>query len=192
MAIGIEFPRVLDAARTGAEWAWRSLYQELAPTVIGYVRARGAHSPEDVCGEVFVQVVRDIQSFQGDEQGFRSWVFVMAHRRLLDEARRRKRRPETPVDTVDLRDLAAASDTATEAMAGVEEARLRAVLDELTPAQRDVVLLRVIADLSVEEVAQVIGKGPGAVKSLQHRALETLRGKLTEPSEDGAALTKSP
>jgi RNA polymerase sigma-70 factor (ECF subfamily) len=193
MAIGLEFPRVLDAARAGAEWAWQSLYRDLAPSVLGYLRARGAPSPEDVCGDVFCQVVRDIHSFDGDESGFRSWVFVMAHHRLLDDVRRRKRRPETPVDTEDLRETSGPADTAAEAIDRVETGRLRAVIDELTPAQRDVVLLRVLGGLSIEEVASVVGKAPGAVKSLQHRGLETLRRKLeAESSSDSAALTNSP
>src|SRR5712692_1972072 len=94
--VGEQFGSVLEAARAGADWAWKILYESLAPTVLGYLRARGAPDPDGVCGEVFCQLVRDIHRFEGDEEGFRSWVFVMAHHRLLDDLRKRKRRPETP------------------------------------------------------------------------------------------------
>src|SRR2546425_1848405 len=110
--VGEQFEGVLDAARAGAEWAWRILYESLAPSVLGYLRARGAPDPEGVCGEVFCQLVRDIHRFKGDEAGFRSWVFVMAHHRLLDDLRRRKRRPESPADPSSMHAVSQAADVA--------------------------------------------------------------------------------
>lgn len=178
MPIGLEFPRVLDAARTGAEWAWHALYEDLAPAVLGYLRSRGARDPDDVCGEVFCEVVRGIHSFEGDERGFRSWVFVIAHHRLLDAARSRRRRPETPVVSHEDGGHRAPDDTEAEALGRVEVSRLKGLIAELTPAQRDVILLRLMGGLSIEEVAAVMGKGERAVKSLQHRGLESLRRKL--------------
>ncbi len=85
MAIGVEFPTVLDAARAGAEWAWRALYRDLAPAVLGYLHHRGARSPEDVCGDVFCELVRDLNRFDGNEPAFRAWVFLIARHRLIDE-----------------------------------------------------------------------------------------------------------
>ncbi len=184
MSIGLEFPRVLDAARAGAEWAWRTLYRDLAPSVLGYVRARRATSPEDVCGDVFCQVVRDIHSFEGDEAGFRSWVFVIAHHRLIDEARRRRRRPEIPVEADELIAMGGHVDTETEALGRVEASRVTRLIGELTEAQRDVILLRLVAGLSIQEVAEVTGKGERAVKSLQHRGLESLRSKLEAKADE--------
>jgi RNA polymerase sigma-70 factor (ECF subfamily) len=178
MAIGEQFPSVLAAARTGAEWAWRAIYTDLAPAVLGYLRARGADSPEDVTGEVFVQVVRDIGRFEGDEAGFRSWIFVMAHHRMLDAKRRDKRRPEYPRPPEDFGDIESVTATEAEALGNVTTIEMRRLLDDLTPDQRDVIALRLLADLSIEEVAAIVGKRPRAVKSLQHRGLETLRRRL--------------
>lgn len=75
MSLGVNFPSVLDAARTGAEWAWTAIYRDLSPAVLRYLRARGAREPEDVLGEVFLQVVRSISHFSGEEHDFRAWVF---------------------------------------------------------------------------------------------------------------------
>jgi RNA polymerase sigma-70 factor (ECF subfamily) len=73
---GESFQDLLEAARAGGEWAWTLIYRDLAPTVLGYLRAEGAHEPEDLLCEVFLHVVRGINTFEGDEDGFRSWVFV--------------------------------------------------------------------------------------------------------------------
>src|SRR5688500_12096883 len=88
------FSSVLEAARANADWAWARIYDSLAPTILGYLRARGAPDADGVLGDVFLQLVRDIKRFEGDEAGFRSWVFVMVHHRLLDDLRKRSRRPE--------------------------------------------------------------------------------------------------
>lgn len=184
---------MLSAARAGAEWAWRALYRDLAPVLLGYLRAKGAaDSVEDVCGEVFCQVVRDIHTFDGDEAGFRSWVFVIAHHRLLDEQRRRSRRPEIPYEHAALANVKGTADTEAQALGRVACSEIGGLLDDLTPPQRDVVLLRVLVGLRTEEVARVIGKNPRAVKSLQHRAFEILRRRLRSESFPGpSALTKS-
>src|SRR3712207_8016605 len=83
------FDSVLAAARAGADWAWERIYADLAGSVIGYLRVHGAAEPEDLAGEVFLQVVRDLPRFSGDQRDFRAWVFTIVHRRLLDERRRR-------------------------------------------------------------------------------------------------------
>src|SRR5512132_1335523 len=87
------FSSLLEAAREGSEAAWQELYSGLAPMVLGYLRANGAPDPEDVLSEVFLQVARDIARFHGEEPGFRSWVFTIAHHRLIDARRHSARRP---------------------------------------------------------------------------------------------------
>ena len=87
-----EFESAVEAAQAGAEWAWSRLYAELSGPVFGYLRSRGAVEPEDLLGEVFVQVARNIGSFRGDARSFRSWVFTIAHHRLIDERRYRAAR----------------------------------------------------------------------------------------------------
>ena len=76
--LGPSFHSVLIAARAGGEWAWTRIYDDLAPVITGYLRARGAGEPEDLLGEVFLQAVRNLSSFDGDEGNFRSWIFTIA------------------------------------------------------------------------------------------------------------------
>jgi RNA polymerase sigma factor (sigma-70 family) len=148
------------------------LYRQLAPVVLGYVRSQGAAEPEDLLGEIFLQVVRDIGRFQGDEAALRRWVFTIAHHRLIDARRRSQRRPAISDGPVP--DQAASP--------GPEplDPDLLEALAALTAEQREVVALRFVADLPIDAVAAVTGRSTGAVKALQHRALEDLARKLGE------------
>jgi RNA polymerase sigma-70 factor (ECF subfamily) len=182
--MGEAFDAVLAAARLGEPWAFETIYTDLAPSVIGYLRAQGAAEPEDVTQEVFVGVIRNLSRFSGDEQAFRSWVFTIAHRRLTDERRRRGRSKEEPVEEVaDAASAAgvagaAAGDAAEEALGRLGTERIQILLDRLTPDQREVVVLRVLVDLSVAQVAEIVGKNEGAVKTLQRRAFNRLAKEL--------------
>src|SRR5215831_10144188 len=73
------------------------LYSRYSGLVVGYLRAQGAVDPEDLASEVFVGVLRGLDRFDGDEAAFRSWLLVIAHRRLLDDRRRRGRKPADAV-----------------------------------------------------------------------------------------------
>ena len=154
-----------------------SLYRALAPAVLGYLRSQRVAEPEDVLGEVFVQVARDIARFGGDDDAARRWVFSIAHNRAMDAHRRSTRSRLTLED--DMTAFAGPDD----APAGAPDEALLAALDALSPDQREVVLLRFEADLSLEAVAKITGRKVGAVKALQHRALENLRQAV---SPDGA------
>lgn len=171
---------MLIAAQARAEWALEALYRDLAPSVIGYLRGESVAYPEDLAAEVFVGVVRNIASFEGDERAFRTWVFSIAHRRLVDERRRRTRRPEQLTDPsvlVNTIEAAPAAGSDVE-LTGWSTGPAATLLLALPPDQRAVVLLRVIADLSVAEVAAILGKSEGAVKALQRRALRRLAREL--------------
>lgn len=172
---------MLDAARTGAPWAFERLYAEVSPTVAGYLRAQRAMEPEDLTSEVFLGVFRGLAGFEGSEQQFRSWVFTIAHRRLQDERRQAARRPhlgavdpETP-----------GGDVEREALDKLGAQWVWQISAGLSADQRTVLLLRTIADLTAEQVAQITGKTEGAVRALQRRALGALRRKF---SREGVRL----
>jgi RNA polymerase sigma factor (sigma-70 family) len=174
-----EFPALLAAAREGAEWAWTRIYREYSRPVLRYLRARGAQEPEDLLGEVFVQVVRNLPTFAGTESEFRSWVFMIARNRLVDERRKARRTPVELVGDRAIEESAGTGHAEDDAMRRIADARVMATLNGLTTDQRDVLFLRLFARLTVEEVAQVIGKRPGAVKALQSRALATIRREMS-------------
>lgn len=172
------FDGVLAAAQEGSEWAWDLLVRDVGPRLVGFFRTRGVADPEGLAGDVFVDLARNITSFDGDESGFRSWVFVIAYRRMSDEWRRQRRRlDETPsglsIETAGV--APSAEDVAMEALGGIEMARL---MEVLTDNQRNVISLRVVAGLTLDETAQVVGKPVGAVKALQRRGVAALRREI--------------
>ena len=174
MVLGPDFSSILTAAKSGAEWAWAALYRDLAGSVRGYFTARGAADAEDLASETFLQVARDILSFEGDEQGFRSWVFVIAHRRLIDSWRAAGKRPRcTPLDEP-LCDVQGGN-TEDEALDRIATEEVLEALRQLTEDQRAVLALRIIGGLSAEQTAEVLGRRAGAVRALQHRGLLALQ-----------------
>jgi len=171
------FGTVLDAARSNAPWAFERLYRAVAPDVDGYLRMRGATDPDGLTNEVMLGVFQGLSRFSGGSAGFRSWVFTIAHHRLVDERRRLSTRPTT-TELLDHHPEPLAGDVEHEAIAGLTAEHVGQLLETLTDDQRDVVLLRVVADLSVEQVADVLGKREGAIKMLQRRGLAALRQAL--------------
>ena len=125
--------------------------------------------------------------FEGGEAEFRTWTFTIAHRRLLDQQRRRCRQPCEPVAAEALAAAAPCGDVEADALRPLMEADALRLLDALSDDQRDVLLLRILIGFSIAETARVLGKRPGAVKSLQLRGLAALRKQLVEGAVSFAA-----
>ena len=157
MRTGVAFDDVLAAAQTGAAWAFEVLYRDLSPVVTGYLRLHGATEPDDLASETFLGVFTGLAGFSGDEDALRSWVFTIAHRRLIDDWRRRSRRPQVTDDAGDLT-LLPGGDAEDDALMRVGTDDVHRMCAELPDDQRSVLLLRVLADLTVEQVAGVMGR----------------------------------
>ena len=170
-----QFQGVLTAAVEGAEWAWADLYHAYAGRVRGYLRSRGATEPDDLVGDVFVQLARNLPGFEGDEASFRSWLFMVAHHRLIDERRKSTRRPVILTDEPMKLDRPATTNVADEAVSNISIEELHLLLNDLTDDQRAVVMLRIIGGLSLDETATAMNKNLGAVTQLQRRGLAALR-----------------
>ncbi|MCV2489697.1 sigma-70 family RNA polymerase sigma factor [Geodermatophilus sp. YIM 151500] len=180
MRTGLPFDDVLAAAQAGAAWAFEVFYRDLSPVVTGYLRLHGAADPDDLASETFLQVFTGLPGFRGDEDGLRAWVFTIAHRRLVDDRRRRSRRPETVDDPGDLA-VHAGGDVEDDALARLGAEEVRRLCAHLSDDQRAVLLLRILADLTVEQVAEVMGRSVGSVKQLQRRGLRALKKILADP-----------
>jgi len=180
VSLGEEFAAILASASDGDERALEQIYRDNAPLVLGYARTNGSRDPEDVTQDVFVAVVTGLRSFQGDERAFRSWLLTITHRRLVDDLRRRGRRPLTQSDGTILTDQAAPDSTDGEALARLQARGVLEVIDSLTDDQRAVLLLRMLADLPIREIAAVLGKNETAVKALLRRAHAALGRRLAD------------
>jgi RNA polymerase sigma factor (sigma-70 family) len=190
----LEFDALLARARTGDDAAWAELYDSVAPQLLGYVRSRGALDAEEVLGDVFLHVARGIGDFEGDGSGFRSWVFVIATSRLLDERRRVRRKPTDPLDSDTEERLGGPADVEAEVEQSAAATEVQALLAVLTPDQRTVIQLRIFGELTSQEISDTIGKPLGAVKALYRRGLGALRRELepTVPEAVGASVLPFP
>jgi RNA polymerase sigma-70 factor (ECF subfamily) len=178
-ATGVRVGGALDdavkRARDGDESGFLELWQAINPQLLRYLAVRGVEQSEDVAAETWLQVVRDLSRFIGNGDGFRAWVFTLARHRTIDAARMRAARPVVAVaDTV----AAGLSETAPsaedEALTRVSTEHALELVASLPPDQAELVMLRVVADLDVAVVAQLVGKSPGAVRVSVHRALRML------------------
>jgi len=168
-----------ESAR-GDEAALTLVYRELNPRLLRYLRHHAGPVAEDLAAEVWLALAPQLDGFRGTFEQFRALMFTVARRRVVDEYRRKRRTPtRAPLD--DARELADGSDT--EAVA-VEQLTTQGAVERLVrrlPAdQAEIVLLRTLGDLDVEQVAQIVGKSKGAVRIAQHRALRRLQQTFAE------------
>jgi RNA polymerase sigma factor (sigma-70 family) len=170
---------VVHAAGLGDHRAFAVIYDDLAGAVCGYLRAKGVADPEAVTSDVFLGVLPRLGQVVGGAVGLRKLVFSIAHARMVDDHRGRARRPAEVdyVPATDRREVRSAED---EAHVGLGTEWVLATLGVLPHDQREVLLLRLVADLTLEQVAEIIGRSTGAVKQLQRRGLRAIRLVLEE------------
>jgi RNA polymerase sigma factor (sigma-70 family) len=167
----------IGQAQAGDPHGFEALFRMFGSSIAGYLRARSVSDPDGIANDVFLRVFRTIHTFRGDAPHFRSWVFTIAHHSAVDDARRRRRRvQEAPLDRAP---EPAGGDVETEVLAGLAHERVHVLLSAVSPDQRDVLVLRIVNDLSVSETAAVLGKSVEAVKALQHRGLGAMRRALS-------------
>ena len=171
---GEEFAAVLTAAQSGSEAAFAALWRDANPALLRYLRVIAPDAAEDVAAETWLQVVRGLARFSGDEAGWRAWLFTIARRRTIDEGRRRSRRLTSPLDDLAPDETPSAPDAAELAMQNLETPFAIALVSTLPPLQAEVIMLRVVAGLDTEAVAKLMGRSPGAVRVAAHRGLRRL------------------
>jgi RNA polymerase sigma-70 factor, ECF subfamily len=178
--LGVAFAATIERAKSGDEAAFALLFRDLQPALIRYLRVMTPGGAEDLAAETWLDVVRGLLRFSGDEAGFRSWIFTIARRRQIDALRSKARRPvEVGTEHADPVDREPEDGVA---MAAEENSALENALTtiaRLPPAQAEVVMLRAVAGLSVAEVSRVVGRRPGAVRILAHRGLRRLAEELS-------------
>lgn len=181
--LGEQFADVLRAAAAGDRSAFARLWASAHPGLLRYLRVVAGPDAEDVASESWLKAMRNLATFTGDEPSFRGWLAVIARNQLADLRRRSARRPEQLKpeigDQIVLPDRDAA-DLAMEQLSTDDALRLVA---GLPPAVAEMVALRVIVGLEVAQVAEIVGKTPGAVRVAVHRGLRSLAGQL---DPDGA------
>ncbi|MCW2571352.1 MAG: polymerase, sigma-24 subunit, subfamily [Frankiales bacterium] len=169
----------LDAAlvhaRAGDEHGFLELWRALQPMLLRYLRVYDGAGHEDVAAETWLHAVRDLSQFKGDAADFRRWLFTIARHRAIDAGRSRALRPLVLVgDARSLLHQTSSPSAEEQVMESMSTDDALALLGRLPVAQRELVALRVLADLDVATVADIVGISAGAVRVGVHRALKTL------------------
>lgn len=191
------FAAALGAAQAGEVWAAEALFTDMQPRLLRFLRSTEPRVADDMAGEVWLAMAKGIARFDGDLDGFRAWAFSIARRRVADHRRTAVRRRTDPVDYEFFDERAATADTSEEAIAALSgQEALNLMTRTLPPDQAEVLMLRIVADLDVAHVAEIMGRPATWVRVTQHRALRRLAGTFQKnPVDDvtpAVARTISP
>jgi RNA polymerase sigma-70 factor (ECF subfamily) len=158
--------------------ALTQLYEENFDRIYRYIvlKIGDRTEAEDMTQQVFLNALRSISSYKYKGMPFSSWLYRIAHNQIVDYLRRKSKRITVPIDE----SMATGdSDPGQVAERTIEIEELVVATKKLTAAQQEVISLRFAGELSVAEVARVMGRSEGAVKALQHSAIAALRKVLS-------------
>jgi RNA polymerase sigma-70 factor (ECF subfamily) len=174
--------KLLDGAKRYNQEALAAIYDRFSPGIYAYsLRLLGdVDLAEECTGETFSRFLRALRSGSGPQEYLQAYLYRIAHNWITDHYRRQTPQPLELDENLQADESEAPQQTADQHFG---EARIRAALQQLTPDQRQVIILRYIEDWDNQEVASALDKPIGAIKALQHRALEALRKVLTGDHE---------
>lgn len=170
--MAVRRPSVADLKR-GDPRAWRWFVNEFGPAVTGYARKFGHPDPEEVTGSTLETIARRIAKFEGGHGELRSFVFSIAHARIVDDVRKRSRRQQVDVDWAS-QPSAETADVTIES----SDPDLIAALDEMPDELKHMLHLRYVEGLSTKETARAIGKSEVATRVALSRGMARLRTAL--------------
>jgi RNA polymerase sigma-70 factor (ECF subfamily) len=166
----------LASAQAGDEVAFTRLFREFNPQILRYLRHQVIDVADDLASETWLAAAKGFRQFQGNEGDFRAWLFSIARRRVIDHRRRQSRRPRLVHLEAHVERAARSGEVEADVLESMSaQEAIDALVAGLPGDQAEVVLLRVVADLSVAEVARILGHTPAWVRVTQHRALRRLR-----------------
>lgn len=180
------FAHDLAAAQRGDEAAFEALWRAVNPGLVRYLRVTARPAAEDIAAETWLQIIRSLGSFRGDEGPFRAWVFTIARNKVIDWRRYEAVRPTQDLQPEHL-DIAGGDDTEQATLERLSTERALAVIATLPPDMAEIVTLRIVAGLDVAQVAKLVHKRPGAVRVASHRALAKLHALLSDGPEPVSA-----
>ncbi len=154
-----------------------SLYEEYYDKIARYVYVHigDRTEAEDIAGEVFLRALDSLKLYKERGIPMQAWLFRIAHNLMVDHLRKRAKHKTVPIDTLQIEsDMS----PATIAEKNIEFEKVNKAMEQLTPAQKEVIGLRFFGGLTSGEVGQILNKSDGAVREMQRAAIELLRKLL--------------
>ncbi len=174
-------PNITDSelvirAKAGDHSAFTQIYERYSAAIYRYIyfRVGEAELAEDLQAEVFLRMLEGIERYEDRGWPISAWLYRIAHDRTVDTMRRWRNRQHVPLETWS--GMCDGPDSTVHVRLDYEE--LNRTLDDLTDEQRQVIRMRFMADMSVQEVAKKLGRTEGSVKALQHRGIQSLARRL--------------
>jgi RNA polymerase sigma-70 factor (ECF subfamily) len=178
--------------RAGSEAsAFGELYERHVRQIYNYIyyRTGNHHDAEDLTARVFQRALRHVAAFEDKGVPFSAWLYRIAHNLVANWHRDRSRRPVVPLDD-HLASPGSSTHPEAEAMAAEERQMLLVAVRQLPPDRQQLLILKFVERLSNAEIGEIMGRTEGAIKSLYHRTLNSLREEFTKldvGSDDGAS-----
>ena len=141
-----------------------------------FVRVRSRTEAEDIASEVFLKALHSLESYKQQGIPMQAWLFRIAHNLVVDHFRKMAKKKTIPIDSVQIESV---TDPVRTTEMNIELARVNKAMEQLTPAQREVIRLRFFGGFTSKEVGQILNKGDGAIREMQRAATQSLRNLLT-------------
>lgn len=180
----VEEEGLIRSAKQGNADAFATLYRANVQKIFRYIfyRISDQQAAEDLTGDVFMRALEGINRYDDRGKPFIAWLYTIAHSRVVDHYRKSQRRPnESDIESVS---LSVDPNLDSALMRRHAAQKLRQAITELTDDQQQVVILRFVERQPINQVAQIMGKKPNAIKALQHRALRSLARRLDRAGFD--------
>ena len=173
----VDFRGTVQAAQRGDQEAFACLWREFQPGLLRYLRMKASPVAEDLAADIWLRILRALPTFEGDESGFRGWLYTTARNRLTDWYRSGERRTDA-IEHANLIVLPAPNNVEEEVAEHSSTDQAIALIGELPADQAEAVMLRIVAGMDVARVATIMGRTPGSVRVLCHRGLRRLEQRL--------------
>lgn len=172
-----QFNELIDLSKKGDREAYARLYDMFVGKIYGYIFYRTYHkeTAEDLTSRTFLKALEKFYQYKASRGSFSAWLFRIAHNQIIDHYRKNKK----TANIDDIWDLKSTDDVEQAAVNKEQIQRVKALLKELKPIQREIVLLRVWQDLPYQEIAEIVGKSEANCKMMFSRTLIRLRHDLS-------------
>ncbi len=165
---------LVDRAKNYDREAFALLYEENFDRIFRYITLKIGNrmEAEDLTQQVFMKALKSIASFKWQNVPFSAWLYKIAHNQVVDYVRKQNRQPVSELNE----DITASDDNPLKATElKIETEQLAKAINKLTPLQQEVIALRFSCEMPIARVAAIMGKKEGAIKALQHSAVQSLR-----------------
>jgi len=176
----------IERAITGDQEAFSILYERYVIRIYNYIyyRVGNSHDAEDITARVFYRAMGGISRYDNRGVPFSAWLYRIAHNLVANWYRDNARKKEVSLEEVG--QFQQRSEHLESVMVQTQENEvLMKAIRSLPPDRQQLIILKLVEDLSNQEIGEIMGKSEGAIKSLYHRTLLTLRKRIEKMGKQG-------